>query len=38
LTPSEEASHCAQVAEEKGLDLLGQAEAKGIEIKTNLGG
>jgi hypothetical protein len=36
--PWKEASRCAQVAEEKGLDLLGQAQAKGVEIKINVGG
>jgi hypothetical protein len=34
----EQAGRCAEVAEEKGLDLLGQAEAKGVEIKISLPG
>jgi hypothetical protein len=36
--PWNQASRCAQVAEDKGLDLLGQAQAKGVEIKNSLGG
>jgi hypothetical protein len=32
------ASRCAEVAENKGLDLLGQAQAKGVEIKISLPG
>jgi hypothetical protein len=36
--PWKQASRCAEVAEDKGLDLLGQAQAKGVEIKISLGG
>jgi hypothetical protein len=36
--PWNQASHCAEVAEEKGIDLLGQAQAKGVEIKISLPG